>query len=257
MLKPMPTEPEKKTEPEVQNEIPKGYYYVDTLPSRYRCYPKGTKIYTRPLKVLELKHLATMTEETADMVINDVLKNSVIGINYEDLVIADKIFIIMFQRANTYRGDEFSIPFTCPECGHKGKYSFDISMVSIDDVDEEYSLEKAYEIGEHLVQIDQPRIRDLNKTKTLLAERSDVDLDILTTIAYRLWKIDGKEVSLGEAYDFVVDMNPGDFVKLNGICAKTEMKILPVVEVKCESCGKEVPVRVSFRSDFFIPPYRG
>ena len=237
--------------------IPKGYHYVNILPSKYRCYPQGTKIFSRPLKVLEIKHLATMNEETADMVIDEVLRDSVQGIDVNDLVVADKIFIIMWQRAQTYRGDEFSIPFTCPVCGHEGRYTFDITRVEIDDVVDDFSMDTEYDIGGRKVQLDQPRVKDLAETKKYTMEHPDADVEILTSIAYRIWKIDGNEVSLDEAYHFTVDMNPADFVKLNGICAKTEMKVKPTVMVKCEKCEKEVPARVSFRPDFFIPSYRG
>ena len=98
MLKPVSeTQNAPKQEPQVE-EIPKGWLYVDHLPSEGKCYPKGTKILSRPLKVLELKYLATMTEDNADMVIDNVLKESVLGINYEDLVVADKIFLQLTKK---------------------------------------------------------------------------------------------------------------------------------------------------------------
>ena len=101
--------------PEVPT-IPPGFQPVDTLPSKYKCYPKGTRIYARPLKVLELKQLATMSEETADEVINSVLSRSTIGLDVGDRVVADKIFLVMWQRAHTYKGVEFSISYVCPDC---------------------------------------------------------------------------------------------------------------------------------------------
>ena len=254
MLKPIDDTQIQKKESVVE-EIPKGWLYIDWLPSNFKCYPKGTKILSRPLKVLELKHLATMTEKTSDMVIDNVLKDSVMGIDYEDLLIADKLFIIMWQRANTYQGDEFSIPFTCPECGHDGKYTFNPSKLSFSDVPEDYSPDKVYKIGDHNVQLDQFRIKTKAMVNQFVLEDNTVDIDILTSVAVRIGKLDGNDVDLRTAYDFVVNMDPKDFIKLNDICEKTAIKVFPVVEVKCESCGKEVPVMVSFTSEFFLPSY--
>ena len=248
---------EKKNEEVKMDEIPKGWYPIEILPSKYRVYPKGTRILSRPLNVLEVKHLATMTDSTADGVINDVLKGSVMGIDYRDLVIADKVFIIMWQRAQTYRGDEFAIKYVCPECGEEGKYEFDISQVSIEDIPDDYSADKDFDIDGHKIRLEQPRVKDVERVKLWLADNPDADPEILGNIAYRIWMVDGEVVDLGKAYEFVVNLPPSAFVKLNGLCAKTEISIDPTVEVKCKHCERQVPVGVSFRPDFFVPAYTG
>lgn len=254
MLKPM--DEQKKPEP-VVDEVPKGYYLIPELPSKGTVYPEGTKIYSRPLTVLELKHLATMTEQTADGVINEVLKGSVKGIDYRDLVVADKIFIIMWQRSNTYKGDRFGIEYVCPACGERDKYDFDSSMVEIPDVADGYSPDREYDLGSAKVQLEQPRVRDVSRVVEFMEKHPDADADILGKIAYRIWKVDGNEIGLEEAYDFCVNLPAPDFVKLNGVCAETEISINPVVNVVCKHCSKAVPIGVSFRPDFFVPEYTG
>lgn len=242
--------------PEVPT-IPPGFQPVDTLPSKYKCYPKGTRLYARPLKVLELKQLATMSEETADEVINSVLARSTIGLDVGDLVVADKIFLIMWQRANTYKGDEFSISYVCPDCGKEDKYKFDVVQTSVSDVVDDYDYDKEYEVDGHKICLDQARVKSVSLVKEYLTNNPDADKDILASIAFRVRKVDGHEVGLAEAYEFCVNLSPAGFVKLNGLCTQTEMLIDPVVHVKCNNCAKEVPVRVSFRPDFFIPAYTG
>ncbi len=250
---------ENRTQEPVPDEIPKGYYRIelDSLPSKGIAYPKGTKILSRPLKVIELKHLATMTEKTADAVINDVLKGSVLGIDYGDLVVADKVFLIMWQRAQTYKDDRFGVTYVCPECGSKDKYVFDVSEIEMDDVDPDYSPEKEYDLGSAKVRIDQPRVKDVARVTAYMKDHPDADPEILGSIAYRILSVGGKEVSIDEAYDFCVNLPGADFVKLNGICRKTEMSINPIVRIACGKCGRKVPVGVSFRSDFFLPEYTG
>lgn len=249
-------EEETKTEEPKTDEIPSGWYAIDDIPSDYKVYPKGTRILSRPLNVLEVKHLATMTDKTTDAVINGVLKDSVKGIDYRDLVMADKYYIIMWQRYRTYVGDKFGIKYTCPECGEEGKFDFDISQINFEGgLPEDYSLEKEYDIGGHKVQLEQPRVKFVEMVKMWLLEHSDADPEILGNIAYRIWKLDGREIDLDEAYDFCIKLPPADFVKLNGICAKTEITLDPTVEVKCEHCERQVPIGVSFRPSFFLPEY--
>ena len=247
---------ETKETPKV-DEIPIGWYRADVLPSKYLAYPPGTQILFRPLTVLEVTPLATMTSDNADSVINAVLKSSTRGIEIEDMVIADKIFLIMNERANTYKGDRFALDYVCPECGTEGKYEFDIAMISMDDVKEGWTLDTEYDIDGHKVKLDQPRVKDLERTRKYLLEHIEADNEILSKIAYRIWSIDGKEVDIDEAYQFSINLPPSDFVKLNGICGDTEMTLDPTVKVKCTHCGKEVPQRVSFRPDFFVPEYTG
>jgi hypothetical protein len=73
-----------------------NYWAINGLPSNYLLYPKGTQILGRPLKVLEVKKLSSINEENADFIINDILKRTIKGINIDNLLVADKLFIILW-----------------------------------------------------------------------------------------------------------------------------------------------------------------
>jgi len=76
---------------------PKGFFEITGLPSQGKLYPKGTQIFSRPLKILEVKQLTTINENNFDGVINNVLKSTVKGIEIDELCPADKMFIIFWQ----------------------------------------------------------------------------------------------------------------------------------------------------------------
>ena len=72
-------QPEAKT-PDVFNTTDPNYYEILGLPSKMKFYPEGTKLYGRPLKVLEIKQLAAINEDNADSVINSILRRTIKGI---------------------------------------------------------------------------------------------------------------------------------------------------------------------------------
>ncbi len=75
-----------------------NFYRIDGLPSLGKLYPEETVIEGRPLRVLEVKKLTTLSEENANYVINDVIRNCIMGINLDDLLVADKLYIVFWLR---------------------------------------------------------------------------------------------------------------------------------------------------------------
>ena len=78
---------------ESKPELDGNYWPIENLPSKYKLYPPGTKLYARPLKVLEVKMLSSLTNENFHHIITEVLKKTVKGIEVENLLVADKLFI--------------------------------------------------------------------------------------------------------------------------------------------------------------------
>ena len=99
-----------------------NFWEITDLPSKFKLYAPGTKILARPLKVLEIKMLSTLNTDNINFVLNDIIGRCVTGIRVEDICTADKLYIIFWLRANTYRDSSYSIDFVCPDCKAKGKY---------------------------------------------------------------------------------------------------------------------------------------
>ena len=102
---------------EPAQEAPMGFFPIVDLPSRYKLYPKGTKIFGRPLRVLEVKQLSQMGEDNSGTVINSVLKSATVGFNVNELLVSDKVYILFWLRANTYRDSGYRVDFECLKCG--------------------------------------------------------------------------------------------------------------------------------------------
>lgn len=256
--------PVKVVEPKVKQieepkltTIPDGFIEVTGLPSKMKLYPEGTKIYSRSLKLLEVKKLSSMTSENFNDVINTILKDTVKGIAVEDLITSDKFYLIFWQRANTYRGDGFSVDFKCPSCETASKYDFDISSIEIKDIAEDYDPTTEYEIGSHKYVLGQLTVRDeqlmLNYGKN--NKMKDLDEDILLLSAV-LRTIDGQKVNLTDKYNHIVDLDPSSFVQLHNAYKKNEISVIPEMKVKCKACGEVVETPLNFRPEFFLPTYQ-
>ena len=66
-----------------------NYWKLDLkeLPTMGKLYPEGTVIKIRPLNVQEIKYLATICEENATDIINEILEKCVLlkNIEFEDI----------------------------------------------------------------------------------------------------------------------------------------------------------------------------
>jgi hypothetical protein len=239
-------------------EAPQGFYLVDGLPSKGRLYPEGTKIYSRPLKILEVKQLATINETNYNQIINAVLKKTVIGIDVNELVSADKLFIIYWQRANTYKGDGFAVDFRCDSCGNKSKYDFSISNLILQDIKDDYDPSAILTLPDsgdkillHQMKVMDERLVENFKAGNRVGEYDD-DLLVLSSL---MTTVNDKEMTLKDKYLYLTELSIKDNLYLAKMYAKNEISLEPNLKVTCKQCGGVVETALTFRADFFIPEY--
>jgi|TARA_R110001592_G_scaffold65278_3_gene200456 hypothetical protein len=235
-----------------------NYWPIDELPSKFKLYPTGTKIFARPLKVLEVKMLSSLTNDNFHHVITEVLKKSVRGIEIDKLLVSDKLFIIFWLRANTYKNSGYTVDFDCNMCDTHSTYEFEIDNLDIIDIKDDYNPNdtlKLPQCGDELT-TRQLTIAEENNVKNFQTRNrrslTEFDEDILT-IANLIKTINGKEESLMYKYDYIVSMNPIDFGKIESYLNHFDMGISPIMNVTCKNCGGIADVAVSFRPEFFVP----
>ena len=261
--------------------IPNDFHEITGLPSDGKLYNADAKIYARALKILEIKQLTNMDEDNYGFIIDNVLQKTTIltNVDYQDILIADKLFIIFWQRANTYQGDGFSIEFACSKCidnkviedqqdgiesteeslreAAVSKYDFSVENLQLTDIKKDYNPNTEIELKgcgsvvtmyQHTVATE----KAIGKIK-MSEEIPQVDLDILN-LASIISSIDGKPVDIKTAYAFIVDdITPPDFIVLEKYKSKYDININPTLEVTCKTCGGEVEAPLTFRPDFFLP----
>lgn len=244
-----------------KNELD-NFHEITGLPSKGLLYPKGTKILGRPLTVKEVKRLATMNENNYQQVIKDVIVNCVRGINIETILVPDKIYIIFWLRANTYKDAHFTTPYTCDHCGRESEYSFDVGEFEFEYLSDSFNPEDLtltlingqVVTFKYLTVQDEDRITMFkNSMRNGLSQYDDLDI----AIAAMIKTINGAQLSLKTACELLNDIDPASWAQINTFVTKLDFGVKPVIEAACRhtDCREVSQVRVTFRSEFFIPNY--
>lgn len=240
--------------------IKNNFWPIEDLPSRFKIYPEGTKFFGRPLKVLEIKMLSTLNENNVNHVINSIIKKSinVVGISHDDILVSDKLYLVFWLRANTYKDSGYKVGFECSECEQESTYTFNLSDLEIKYL-EEYNkepikLKDGDEIGLKFQSLKEEQEANSfikkNKGKPLM----EIDEE-LVNYATLISTINGEKKSLKDNYEYLINLSPEDYVIIVGELENRDIGIVPIINVKCDKCGGIAPAGVSFRGDFFLPKY--
>lgn len=231
---------------------------IENLPSKYLRYAQGTKIYGRPLNIRELKKLANITPMNASTTIDDTLRGAIKGIAFDDILAGDKLYLILWLRANTYQESGYSVPFICPGCEGRATYDFKVENIEINYMRDDMNLEEPIEMpGGDFIVFKYPTIKDemriVNFKESVKKSLSTYDDD---TLSLAIWinTVNGKSLSLMEVYSYISDVKLYSIVK--GYVGEFEFGISEALTVKCNKCGGTAQVGLTFREDFIIPVYQ-
>lgn len=264
-----------------EKEIPNGFHELTDLPSKLKLYPKGTKIYARPLRMIEIKQLTNINETNYNFVIDNVLKSTTIldGVEYSDILTADKLYIVFWERANTYQGDGFSVEFNCENCMElaiekaekegteltrkdmveiaRSKYDFTVANLQLTDIKDDYdpNYEIELPISGDKVTVFQHTVGIERATNKALLEKIIPNADEeLLMIASVLSSVNGQPMDLKSAYIYLTEeCHPADFIAIEKYKSKYDINISPVLKVDCKKCGGAVEAPLTFQPGFFLP----
>lgn len=241
-----------------------NFWEVTDLPTKYRLYPEGTVIKARPLKVLEVKKLTSINEYNADQVINDILRKCIRGIDVNELYISDKLYLIFWLRANSFRDNEYVVDFACPKCQKESNYHFNIDCVNIDPIKDGYSektimkLSNGDEITLRLLKVkDEIGIDSFkDRYESIITSSGDEVEDELLGLSFMIETINGKHLDPLTKYNYLLGLNAQDYSNIDTYVNENIVGVKPYMNVTCNQCGGESQIGISFRPDFFLPKYR-
>lgn len=231
---------------------------IDNLPSKYLKYSEDTKIYGRALDIKQLKKLSNMTPANASTIIDDILRGTLKGIAFEDILISDKLYLILWLRANTYPESGYSVPFMCPECENQATYDFKVDSIGINYIREDVVFEEPLELsnGDFIV-FKYPTIKDEQRVikfkESVKKSFAKYDSDTLS-LTMVIDTINGEKKSVMEMHDYVSDTKI--YSQIKGYAGDFDFGISDVLSITCNKCGGSTQTGLSFREDFFIPTYR-
>lgn len=208
-----------------------NYWKIDLkeLPTMGKLYPQDTVIKIRPLNVQEIKYLATINEENATDIINEILEKCLIlkGIEFDDIFLGDRAYFAFWIRINSFTknsGYDINIK-ECVRC--KNPYTTNIKLT---DFEEKYITEDPQEIelpdAGITLKLKYPTIRDLD----IKCEDKEVEKFI------RHIDIADKNVVILE--QFIRGLSALDYSIMKNTIDKMEIGFSNQVTIYCPLCGQ-------------------
>ena len=207
-----------------------NYWKLDLkeLPTMGKLYPQGTVIKIRPLNVQEIKYLATINEENATDIINEILEKCLLlkGIEFEDIYLGDRTYFAFWVRINSFTknsGYDVSIK-ECVQC--KNPYTANIKLT---DFEEKYIEEDPQEIdlpdAGITLKLKYPTIKDLE----IKCEDKEVEKFI------RHLDVADKNITILE--QFIRGLSALDYSIMKNMIDKMEIGFSNQITIYCPMCG--------------------
>lgn len=230
---------------------------VDELPSKGRLYSEDIKIYGRRLKVKEVKKLAFMTDYDMEDIIKEVLKSAIKGINIDDLYDDDKLYLIFWLRANTYREPGYRISFFCSNCNTESTYDFQLENLSIKYIKDDNNYNIVLSNGDE-IKLKNIQIKDRERIKNFKIKHTNFKIDSeLLELASMIETINDENRDLMNRYDYISNkIDAIDYAKIETRKDEISFGINYLMNVTCSNCKGVSETGVTFRKEFFIPKYK-
>lgn len=230
-------------------EIPEGYVTIE---------PMGTKE----------EKLFSAGAQTGIQVISKIFDSCVsCPVDHQELVLGDRMFLLLQIRAVSY-GREYEYPFKCDECTKKSYGLIDLDNMPLrhpkDDNKEDPSkfVVKLPVLGNELglrllIGRDEESIQRYVQQMTARTRGRGSDVEYIYRLARRIDTIDGQQVGIREAMEFVETIKGEDSLHLRDEISDHDVGPELEVEPTCSHCGfPNGPFAMPFDSEFFRPRRR-
>jgi hypothetical protein len=218
-------------------------------------------LYGRPLTVREVKKISTINEQNYNIILRDILEAAITGYPISELYVADKLYLIFWLRANTYRNANFVTPYMCKHCKRETKFAFDESAFDIKFLDETIPNTITMLVNEDTIVLDHLKISEedaVEKFKeSMKSSLSKYDEDTIN-IAAMIKTVNSEKLSLKGRCEYVITLDPEDYAFIQSHVMDMDFGMIPQVDAVCThtDCRGVNEIPVSFRPEFFIPKYR-
>lgn len=255
--------PQVKPEIEESGEDMSMYSAIEGLPTDYKLYPEGTIIQARDLLVPEVKMLANMTEENANDIVDTILQKVVRGIDVDDIYTADKLYIMFWLRANTYKESGYNVRFECPECNTESEYAFELDQLNIKTITDETLefLNKSFTLpNKDKITFSLLTVGDEKQNERFLKDNKNSLMNFdqeIVAVCRMIHTVNGEKLGMIAKYEYcTTKLKPMDYSYLESYLEDKGAGLEPTINVKCQKCGGASDTMLPFRPDFFFPKVR-
>lgn len=253
---------QKSSSSELKEEKKKSdidYWPILEIPSMFKLYPKGTKLFGRKLDVLEIKKLAQRNEYNENFIVKDIFSTVFKGINPEDIYREDKLYLLLWLRANTFNEKGFSVDFKCTKCDELSTYDFSLDNLNVKFFNDKFFENNIVKMRNgDSIEVKYLTVKEEEKLEAAEEEfaKMKINKDLLETAA-SIKTINNENIPLINKYHYLINLKPStDCMKLEAVINKYDFGVRPILNVKCNNCGGVGPCGVTFRKSFLTPEYR-
>lgn len=223
------------------------------LPSQGLFYHNDISV--KKLTTIDIKNLSTVTTDTVDGIMNGILARNVNGVQVNDILVGDKIWLIFYLRSITYDDYPFDIKYQCPECGNMNVFKMQFKDLTVNTLPTDFKYEYTLLNGD-VVTIGFPTIGNEIESNMILREPEKYSItpidEELLNIGNYIKAINGKPQSIMQAYRYIETMDGKSFANFANYMADVNFGVKPYINIKCE-CGNTIVEPLSFSPEFFMP----
>ena len=228
---------------ELFKDLPLESEILVTLPSEGRFYDARSKSVTVcPIKFEDEKQLVSSFKNNVNP-INMLLSKCVKGVDVNDLLLIDKMFLLLKIREISY-GDSYPAKVTCPKCSKESHIEINLNQLLINYIPKEISDPR---------EVSLPKVN--KQAKVRFPRVSDeVYLGNQEEIFNNLWRF---VVELNGSSDavFIAKAIPKlpimDVKKLMKEIMRDDLGLNPKFILNCGGCGKTSELEVPINENFF------
>jgi hypothetical protein len=222
--------------------VPAETEQIVNLPSENRFYNGVTQVSVKPMTFDHEKSVIANIKKDLDP-INILLADCVKGINVSELLIFDKVFLLMKLRQISY-GEDYRFKIECPKCSKESEIVFPLSRMIVNSLPEDLKdpREITLPICKKKIKIRFPRVKD----EVYLATT-----DKLTDNLYRF--VDSVENirDLLIINAFIKKLPLKDIKTLINELNRPDLGLDPRFIFECGHCGKDTELSIPITSNFF------
>jgi len=241
------------------------------LPSGGRFYPENHPLHNR--EEIEIRHMTAKQEDILSsqtllkkgLALDRFLESIIVGnnINTLDLLVGDRSALMVAARITGY-GEEYTTEVTCPSCGEKSRFTFDLSKHSLHKGGDELEQITWTDSGTFMTRLPALKVNvemrlltgkdeqyllkmSQNKKRKKLGETTTTDQLRMTIVS-----VEGRS-DPGSINALVEHLPAKDSRYLKEIFTKATPNIDLTQEFECSHCLHQQELEVPLTAEFFWP----
>lgn len=231
---------------------------VIKLPSNGKVYPLS-EVTIQEMTVAEEKFLLGSNGSKS---LSTILSKCVIDgdkIDFEDLIEADRFFILVQLRSLTY-GEDYDVKLQCSKCGKEFEHTIKLSELEVDELDDEFKPVWEFTLPSRNDTITMviPKVKDnLNAEKQAKkkAEKFHLNLEevrYVYSLMNGIRKVNGMDMFPDELYTYVSELSGRDASAIRKQISQIKVGYDTNLETDCPNCGESFKFILPMSANFFL-----